>query len=149
MQGMIRTIRGLIGEMWEVKVDVTHSVWPWNDVQAGFLLTRFEVGREGNTAYERLKEKSHKGTRLVIGGGRLEVVVRVGRFDGCIWASKQPPILLPNVSISRTSRFPPPRMSRTLMSYHSDVFERMFLSSDSVAANVKSPPCTKGTVEFR
>ena len=134
---MIRTIRGAIGEMWEVKVDVTHSVWPWNYVQAGFLLTRFEVGREGNTAYERLKDKSAKVQGLSFAGPAPKVVMHVGRLDGCIWASKQPRFhltFLPIISISRTSRFPPPRMSRTLMSYHSDVFERTFLNSDSVAA---------------
>ena len=46
-----------------VKIDATHSIWPWIAEHAGFLLTRFEVGRDGKTAYERLKGKSAKSTR--------------------------------------------------------------------------------------
>ena len=34
---------------------MTHAVWPRIVEQAGFLLTRFEVGRDGKTAYEQLK----------------------------------------------------------------------------------------------
>ena len=48
----------------EMKIDVTHSVWPWIAERAGFLLTRFEVGRDGWTACERLKGKSAKCSRL-------------------------------------------------------------------------------------
>ena len=50
VQGMIRTIRSAIEEHWEVMIDVTHSAWPWIAEQAGFLLTRFEAGRDGSTA---------------------------------------------------------------------------------------------------
>ena len=65
MQGVIRTIRSAIEENWEVKIDVTHFVWPWIAEQSGFLLpTRFEVGRE-------TKRKISKGTRLVICRGNL------------------------------------------------------------------------------
>ena len=32
---------------WEVKIDVTHFVWPWIAERAGVLFTRFEVGRDG------------------------------------------------------------------------------------------------------
>ena len=79
-----------------VKKDVTHSVWPWIAEQAGFLLTRFEVGLDGKTAYERLERSMSKGTRLVI-RGRNPVEeetsrrpawkddVRVGR-----WRARQP-----------------------------------------------------------
>ena len=60
VQGMIRTIRSDIEGRWVVKVDATHSIWLWIAEHAGFLLTRFEVGRDGKTAYERLKGKSAK-----------------------------------------------------------------------------------------
>ena len=43
-----------------MKIDATHTIWPWIAEHAGFLLTRFEVGRDGKTAYERLKGKSAK-----------------------------------------------------------------------------------------
>ena len=60
VQGMTRTIRSDIEGRWGVKIDVTHSIWPWIAEHAGFWLTRFEVGRGGKTAYERLKGKSAK-----------------------------------------------------------------------------------------
>ena len=41
-----------------MKIDVTHSVWPWIADLAGFLRRRCEVGRDGKTANERSKEKS-------------------------------------------------------------------------------------------
>ena len=63
VQGMIRTIRSDIEGRWGVKIDATHSIWQWIAEHAGFLLTRFEVGRDGKTAYERLKGKSAKSTR--------------------------------------------------------------------------------------
>ena len=44
VQRMTRTIRSAIEESWEVKIDVTRFVSPWIAEQAGFLLTRFEVG---------------------------------------------------------------------------------------------------------
>ena len=58
VQGMIRTICSAIEETWEVKIDATHSVWPWIAEEAGFLLTCFDVGRDGRTAYPVLPKAS-------------------------------------------------------------------------------------------
>ena len=52
VQGMIRMIRNDIEGRWRVKIDATHSIWPWIAEHAEFLLTRFEVGRDGKTTYE-------------------------------------------------------------------------------------------------
>ena len=71
----IKTIRSSFEEKWEVKVDVTHCVWPWIAAQARFLFTRFEVGRDGKTAHERLKENSAK----VQGLSFAEVILETGR----------------------------------------------------------------------
>ena len=60
VQGMIRTIRSDIEGRWGVKVDATHSIWPWIAEHAGFLLMRFELERDGKTACETLKGKSAK-----------------------------------------------------------------------------------------
>ena len=59
-KGMIWTACSEFEERWRVKIHVTHPIWPWITVHAGFLLTRFEVGRDGKTAYEWLKGKSPK-----------------------------------------------------------------------------------------
>ena len=52
-QGVIRTLRSTIEEQWEVEL-LTHSVWLWIAEQARFLLTRFDLGGDGKSAYERL-----------------------------------------------------------------------------------------------
>ena len=71
VQGMIRTIRSHIEGRWGVKIGATHSIWPWIAEHAGFLLMRFEVGRDGKTANERLKGKSAKMHGMAFGEGIL------------------------------------------------------------------------------
>ena len=96
VQGVIRTIRSDIEGRWRVKIDATHSIWPWIAEHAGFSLTRFEVGRDGTTAYERLKGKSAKVQGMALAEGILwkqkasrrtarEIDVHVGgwRLLGC------------------------------------------------------------------
>ena len=78
VQGMIRTIRSDIEGRWGVKIDATHSIWPWIAEHAGFLLTRFEVGRDGKTAYERLKGKSAKVQGIAFAEGILWKRKRAG-----------------------------------------------------------------------
>ena len=88
VQGMIRTIRSDIEGRWGVKIDATHSIWPWIAEHAGFLLTRFEVGRDGKTAYERLKGKSAKVQGMAFAEGILWKRKRAGGPLGkltCMW----------------------------------------------------------------
>ena len=61
-----------------MKIDATHSIWPWFAEHAGFLLTRFEVGRDGKTAYERLKGKSAKVQGMTFAEGILWKRKRAG-----------------------------------------------------------------------
>ena len=71
-----------------MKIDLTHSVWPWIAERAGFLLTRFEVGRDGKTACERLKGKSAKCSRLGARGRNLVEEKTSRRLSGkltCMW----------------------------------------------------------------
>ena len=68
-----------------VKIDATHSIWPWIAEHAGFLLTRFEVGRDGKTAYERLKGKSAKVQGMAFAEGILWKRKRAGGPLTCMW----------------------------------------------------------------
>ena len=61
----------------EVKIDVTHSVWPWIAEQAGFLRTRFEVGRDGVNVHVG-RYGVYLGTKATMG----EVIV--GNWNG-VW----------------------------------------------------------------
>ena len=71
VQGMIRTKRSAIEEHLEVRVNVTHSVWPWIAEQAGFLPTRSEIARDGRIAYERPQGKSANVHGLSLAEGTL------------------------------------------------------------------------------
>ena len=88
VQGTIRTIRSDIEGRWGVKIDATHSIWPWIAERAGFLLTRFEVGRDGKTSYERPKGKSAKVQGMAFAEGILWKRKRAGGPLGkltCMW----------------------------------------------------------------
>ena len=50
VQGMIRTMRSALEDKWGVKLGIGHPVWSWMVEYAAFLLTRFEVGKDGRTA---------------------------------------------------------------------------------------------------
>ena len=85
VQGMIRTVRSDIEGRWGVKIDATHSIWLWIAEHAGFLLTRSEVGRDGKTAYERLKGKSAKVQGMAFAEGILWEKKRSGGPLGRGW----------------------------------------------------------------
>ena len=71
-----------------MKIDATHSILPWIAEHAGFLLTRFEVVRDGRTAYERLNGKSAKVQGVAFAEGTLWKSKRAGGPLGkltCMW----------------------------------------------------------------
>ena len=82
VQGTITEKTRAIEEPWAVKIEVTYSMWPWIAEQA-ILLTRFRVGRDGKTTYERLRGKSAK----VQGVSFAEVPL--GKLT-CLLEDKQP-----------------------------------------------------------
>ena len=69
VQGMIRTMRSALEERWGVEVGVDHAIWSWMAEYAGWILTRCQVGRDGRTAYERMKGKPAKIQGLEFGEG--------------------------------------------------------------------------------
>ena len=69
VQGMIRTMRSALEDKWGVRVEVGHAVWSWLVEYAGWLITRCQVGRDGKTAYERVKGKRAKIQGLEFGEG--------------------------------------------------------------------------------
>ena len=61
---------------------------PWLVEYSAFLLNRFEVGRDGKTAYERCKGKQAKSAGLEFGEAILWKTKRVGGALGkmtCLW----------------------------------------------------------------
>ena len=58
-------------DKWGVKLEVDHALWPWLVEDAGWLLTRAEVGADGKTAYERSKGTPAKTMGAEFGEGIL------------------------------------------------------------------------------
>ena len=58
IEEMLRVMRSALEERLGVALDVTSSVWPWMTELAALTLNRLEVGRDGKTAYERVKGKA-------------------------------------------------------------------------------------------
>ena len=65
-----------------------HSIWPWIAEHAAFLLTRFEVGHDGKTPYERLKGKTANVKVMMFAEGiwrkKRRVVGPLWQL-GCMW----------------------------------------------------------------
>ena len=57
VQGIVRTLRSALEERWGIVLGGGHAVWAWMVEYAAFLISRCEVGRDGKTAYERIKGK--------------------------------------------------------------------------------------------
>ena len=67
----MRVIRSSLEERMKVKIGSKHAVWAWVAEYASYLLNRFEVGKDGKTAYERCKGKRAKVMGLEFGEGIL------------------------------------------------------------------------------
>ena len=58
-------------ERWRVKIGFVHAIRPWVPEHVGFLLSLFEVGRDGKTAFERLNGKTAKVLEIMFAEGIL------------------------------------------------------------------------------
>ena len=87
-EGMVRVLRSQLEERWGVKISSTHPVLTWMVGHAAVLLNRFEVARDGKTAYERMKKKTAKVLGLEFGEKVLWRRKPVGGALGkmsCMW----------------------------------------------------------------
>ncbi len=71
VQGLIRTIRSALEHRWSLRIGITHPIWTWLVEYVGYLWTRFSVGKDGKTAYERCKGKKVKAMGMEFGEGAL------------------------------------------------------------------------------
>ena len=67
VQGQVRVLRSALEERIGAKLDPHHAVFPWMVEYASLMLNRFEVGRDGRTAYERNKQKKAKTSGMEFG----------------------------------------------------------------------------------
>ena len=88
VQGVVRTLRSALESRWGVRLSVDHGIWTWITEYAGWLLTRFQVGSDGKTAYERVKGKPARVQGFEFGEGVLWKRKRGGGPLGkltCMW----------------------------------------------------------------
>ena len=86
VQGMISTLRRSPVEPVGVKLEAVHSICPWIAQHAGFLLTRFEVGRDG-----KLRGKSAEVQGMKFPEGMLRKRKQAGGPLGtltCMWEER-------------------------------------------------------------
>ena len=69
VEAQMRVIRSAIEEKMKVKISGKHAIWAWVAEYSSYLLNRFEVGKDGKTAYERCKGKKAKALGLEFGEG--------------------------------------------------------------------------------
>ena len=60
VEGMVRTLKDQLECSYNLHLESSHPVLAWLVHHAGVLLSRFLIGVDGRTAYERLKGKSFK-----------------------------------------------------------------------------------------
>ena len=79
MVGQQRVTKLALEARWEADVPDNHPIMPWMADYSAVLVNRFEVGRDGRTAYERLKGKRARMKGLEF-GERLQFKAQVWRW---------------------------------------------------------------------
>ena len=71
VEQQVRVMRSALEARWKVKLNVYSAIWPWLVEYAAVILNRMEVGKDGKTAYERLKGKLAKAYGFEFGEAAL------------------------------------------------------------------------------
>ena len=92
---MVRAILSELETKLKIEVGVDHPILAWNARHAAFLLTRFRIGEDGKSAYERTLGRPWRRPTIVFGEqvmfkpvgakhkrGGLEARVSMGRYIG-------------------------------------------------------------------
>ncbi len=67
VEQQVRVLKSSLEDRWKVHIPARHSVVPWLVEYSAFLLNRFEVSRDGKTAYGRCKGKQARTAGLEFG----------------------------------------------------------------------------------
>ena len=67
LEGILRTHKFALEERLQVKVDTGHPIFGWLVEHSVDLVTKFQVGEDGLTAYQRLKKRPYNGEVLDFG----------------------------------------------------------------------------------
>ena len=62
MKGQFRTMKEALDSRYKDRIPASHAVLSWMPRHSAASVTRYQVGKDGKTAYERLNERSSKRT---------------------------------------------------------------------------------------
>ena len=88
VEHQVKVLKSAVESRWGVKIGARHSIVPWLVEYAAVLLNRFEVGRDGRTAFERSKGRKARTLGLEFGEAVLWKRKRVGGALAklsCLW----------------------------------------------------------------
>ena len=74
VEGMVRTVKFCLEAKLGIKIETTDPVFYWLVEHCADLVTKFSIGRDGMTPYERLKHKAYKGEMYEFGSLVLHAV---------------------------------------------------------------------------
>ena len=96
VQGLVRTWRSSLEAKWGLKLDVEHRIWPWLVEMVGWMMSRADVGADGEDGLREVQGEACKASwDGVRRGGLVEkaarrrttrkIVMHVGGWDllGC------------------------------------------------------------------
>lgn len=67
IEGQIRVMKDALEFNYETELDTRHPALTWLIHHAGFLISRFEIGADGRTAYHRWKGKPYRKELVELG----------------------------------------------------------------------------------
>ena len=81
VQGMVRTMRSALEDKWGMKMSMEHPIWAWLIEYSAFVWSRYRVGKDGKTAYERINgEEVQSGWHGIWRRSTLETTTRRRTF---------------------------------------------------------------------
>ena len=96
LEGQMRVLKGALEKKVGERLSVAHPMFPWLVEHAGDVLTKFLVGEDGRTAYERTKGKKCSGEMYQFGAsimhrtsGKVTGGVMADRWHEGVWLGKR------------------------------------------------------------
>ena len=92
VQGQIRVLKDALEDRWKREISAVECIVPWIVEWSAHVLNRFEVGKDGRTAFERCKGKRAKHLGIEFG-------------EAVLWRKKPPGGALWELSVAWSNVF--------------------------------------------
>ena len=89
VQGQIRVLKDALEDRWKREISAVECIVPWIVEWSAHVLNRFEVGKDGRTAFERCKGKRAKHLGIEFGEAVLwRKNPQVEPWGSCQWLGR-------------------------------------------------------------